>query len=217
MSIFIKAIAIVLVGASSVSVADEANTGEPNTTAESTEHSAPVFHPLGLTPPTPPVTGIVAPDASASELQRLEQAVGMFESAGLALPAIEVRFHDDTEACKGHAGLYTASRTHAKPDVINICHRLRTIVLHELGHAWEHHNIDDDRRAEFIEAWDLPTWRERGFAWEERGVEQAAHTIAFTLATTAPTHNHNINRFGCSWELLTGTPLPNPEFFDCAS
>ena len=89
------------------------------------------------------------------------------------------------------------------------------MVVHELAHAWEHHRIDDDRRDAFTEAFGLDNWNDHDHEWGDRGIEMAANSIAYTLVQAEPTDNENITRFGCSYELLTGHELPNPEFFDC--
>lgn len=206
MSIFVKVIALLITTASPATSTET----EPVPTP-----TPPVSRQVAEPAPIP-AEGIVAPGATATQLDRLDAAVAQFAAAGLDLPAIEVNFHDTNAPCNGHAGLYRAAAEAHPRDTITICDTMPFYLLHELAHAWEHHAIGDDHREHLTEEWNLPTWGSHDFAWDERGIEQAAETVAFTLSRTQPTDNDKITRYGCDFERLTGQELPNPEFFDCA-
>jgi len=205
MSIFVKTVVTILITTISAGTVVES---QPNTVA-------PVVSRQVAEPTPAPAEGIIAPNATAAQLQVLEAAIETFEAAGLELPAIEVRFHEDTAPCKGHGGLYRASEDPSQRDTITMCNDKKLLLFHELAHAWERRALDDHHRDHLTEAWDLPTWRDHDFDWKERATERAAHTIAFTLTRSEPTDNENINRYGCDYEKLTGVALPKPEFFSC--
>lgn len=211
MSIFVKAVIAILISTVPASTPTEVEPSPTPVVAMTEVVSRQVAEPA----PVPPV-GIVAPNATAAQLDRLDAAVETFTDAGLELPAIEVNFHDTNAPCKGHAGLYRAATEAHLRDTITICDTMPFYLLHELAHAWEHHAIGDDHRAHLTEEWDLPTWGSHDFAWADRGIEQAAETVAFTLSRTQPTDSAKITGYGCDFERLTGKALPQPEFFNCA-
>ena len=150
---------------------------------------------------------------------RLEEATGLFKTEGLHLPALIVEFSDTTDACLGNAGIYLAASRHEalSTDMIAICGRIRLDLVHELAHAWEHHNVTDDTRQAFLDRWGLESWRDRNVDWHERGIEKAANTVAFGLVVDWATDDANILRFVCGYELLTGQGIPHPESVDCAT
>ena len=210
MSIFVKALTALLIA--TIPALPSVEIG-PSTEQVPSPH--PVVHRLGLTPPPAPAEGITAPGATPEQQDRVGAAVALFENAGLELPAVEIVFNDDTGPCRGHAGLYFAADNAGDADVVQVCSRLRIVLVHELAHAWEHHRIDDHARHDFTEHFGLETWNDHDHDWEDRGIEMAANAIAYTLVQAEPTDNENIVRFGCSYERLTGHELPNPDYFDC--
>ena len=74
-------------------------------------------------------------------------ALEQFDRSGLVLPPLTIAFHDDREDCGGHFGLYRAGEP-AHVDICGFNHdrfvvTARKTVLHELGHAWTQHTLDE--------------------------------------------------------------------------
>ena len=126
-------------------------------------------------------------------------ALEQFDRSGLVLPPLTIAFHDDREDCGGHFGLFRAG----EPAHVDICGfnrdrfvvTARKTVLHELGHAWTAHTLDEQDRQAFLILRNLSTWGDDEFPWNEQGSEQAAEIIAWALmdqevqlATMSSTH-----------------------------
>jgi hypothetical protein len=117
----------------------------------------------------------------------LEWARTRFLEAGLEAPDTAVKFIADPDGCGGHFGRYSSERR-----VIEIClddssprRVLRQLVLHELAHAWAHASLTDTDRARFVDARGLEAWNQQDDAWERRGTEHAAETLAWGLMDVA--------------------------------
>ena len=152
---------------------------------------------------------------TADPEQRLtaEQALAQFDDLGLDLPPLVIEYSESREPCKGAAGLhYPPGRgpNGAPPEAsyVVICNQSRIVLLHELGHAWDYHNLTDDTRQRLLDHWGLERWRDLDDPWEQRGVEAAAETIALTLFLTRPTTRAGTLDYVCSFPVLTGRPLP---------
>lgn len=145
-------------------------------------------------------------NASVEQTELVTEAIAQFEDAGLDLPPLEIEFHDDDARCKGFEGIHRpAPRDQlVEADRILMCNRMKIILLHELAHAWKHHNLSEETRAAFAEHWDLDNWNDMAAAWGDRAVERAAHTIAFTLNQHDPNVSAGVLRYLCGYELLTG-------------
>lgn len=156
-------------------------------------------------------------NANTEQTATVAESISLFEAANLELPPLQIEFHDTAEGCKGHEGFYrpvTAERP-ALTDRIDICNRLTVILLHELAHAWKHHNLDSETKDAFTAHWGLDDWNDKTDAHGDRGVERAAHTIAFTLNQSEPTVSESILRYICDYELLTGSTLEIHTHVDC--
>ena len=153
-------------------------------------------------------------DASLEQRERLNWAVGRFTDMGFALPALDVTFHNDRADCHGFNGTYQLEGEIA---VINICVTKRHTILHELGHAWEARAVTDETREEFMRYRGLTSWNDEDVDWDERGIEQAAVTIAMVLKwQSGSTGNPEFVERLCSYEVLTGNPLPDSVPVNCA-
>jgi len=161
----------------------------------------------------PPAAAVTVVGASMEQQETLDHALNLFDQAGLDLPPLIIEYADDTKACGGHAGLFRSAGRN--PATITICHRLPLFLFHELGHAWEDHVLTDRVRQRFLDHWALEVWNDDSVDWYHRGAEKAAHTIAYTLTLSQPTENSDILQFVCSYELLTGNPIPEPELASC--
>jgi hypothetical protein len=57
----------------------------------------------------------------------------------------------------------------------------RDTFLHELAHAWTEANLDPAAAAAFMRLRGLRSWNSPDVFWPERGFEQAAEVISWTL------------------------------------
>lgn len=121
---------------------------------------------------------VVVNGASAEEQGRVDDALARFGAAGLLLPDLEVVFADDVAECGGHDGLF---RDRVTPWQVLVCSDLAFVVTHELAHAWEAANLDDDDRAHYTERRGLTTWNSPDVGWGERGVEDMAFMLQQNL------------------------------------
>jgi hypothetical protein len=121
--------------------------------------------------------------ADETEQRWVDEALARFATEGLALPDLDVHFFDDATACGGHQGLFEVAYS---PWRVSICSELEFVAAHELAHAWEAANVDDDDRAAYVARRGLPTWNDGNVEWTERGVEDVAFTIQQNLMATNP-------------------------------
>lgn len=156
--------------------------------------------------PTPPAAPLTLINASTKDVDLVDEAIAQFDAAGLTLPPVEIEFFKDSKGCKGHEGIHQPAQRGqvAVADRIVICNRMKIILLHELAHAWKHHNLSEETRVQFTQHWELENWNDKSDAWGDRGVERAAHTIAFTLNQQDPNVSDGVRRYVCGYELLTG-------------
>lgn len=152
---------------------------------------------------TPDVTVI---GASAEQQVAVDDAVARFRSAGLELPDVEVRFLADEAECAGHLGLFQRGFT---PWRVLVCSDLAFVPTHELAHAWEAANLDDDDRARYVEARGMATWDDPDADWNERGVEDAAFIVQQNLMAEHPIPDSPVwKERTAAFELLTGSSSP---------
>lgn len=146
-------------------------------------HPVPAFQ-------TAPEPGVSAPVAPLTDAERtaIDWATGRFESAGLALPPMTVRFDPTRTLCDGNEGLYRfADGTHT----VTICTRdstsfaaqleRRRTLLHEFAHAWTtitYDRSDHDRLAEIVGG---TSWADPTDPWAERTAERIAETLVYGL------------------------------------
>ena len=148
---------------------------------------------------------------SATDRLTVTDAVGSFVAQGLALPDLEIRFHTDASGCGGHRGLFH----HNDGDpAIDLCFEGEFLVLHELGHAWEHFNLDDQARGEFQALVEAPTWNSPDAPHSRRAIEIAADAMAHGLLSEPLTAGQNRDREFARYESLTGTPTPRAASLD---
>lgn len=135
--------------------------------------------PVDLAPAGEPRHSLEAIDAPQADA--ISWALALFEKADLDLPVIEFVGHDDRDACHGRDG---AARRTDEGARISLCAReigpvQEWVILHEIAHAWDYHNLDDERRAAFLELRGLEAWRDG--VWHERGAENAAEIMVWGL------------------------------------
>ncbi|NNC91335.1 MAG: hypothetical protein HKN80_02460, partial [Acidimicrobiia bacterium] len=119
--------------------------------------------------------------------------------------------HSDSDGCGGYKGLYSSGENTPRLD---LCTSGRTpiaerLILHELGHAWVHHNLTDSQRQAFVTLQDLPAWTGATLDWGDRGSEQAAEILAWGLQETSrpprSIPNNDPESLTTAFHQLTGT------------
>jgi hypothetical protein len=139
-------------------------------------------------------------------------AVGRFETAGLSLPALEIRFHGSRDGCDGRLGLYSDGTANLCGEHVNLM--TRRTLLHEMAHGWAGSAVSADLRARFLRLRQLETWNDHDAAWEQRGNEHAAEIVGWALCdqgtgTRSPSIPHNDpEEIAEAYELLTDRPIP---------
>ena len=131
----------------------------------------------------------------------LSNALESFAHTDLALPPLEITFHEGRAGCEGHPGLFRIVGGVAD---IEVGVPTKYLLLHELGHAWIAHNVDDKTRSLLVEYWSLPTWNDQSIDWEKAANERAADSIAFVLADLSPYVAQTQVDYLCAYKLLTG-------------
>lgn len=140
-------------------------------------------------------------------------AVARFEAVGLVLPPATVTFHRERSKCRGLGGLWTSDGAH---DWIHICvggeRQRRSMLLHELAHAWAERSLGDADRHAFVSRRGLESWDGKDAEWATRGIEQVAMIIAWGLEETCeqpaklPIVGHE--SLAREFERLTSLPAP---------
>lgn len=141
------------------------------------------------------------------ERARMEVAIERFALGGLALPQLRIDFAASSEKCKGGIG-------HFEPldDVwrIAICSTVDSVYEHELAHAWERATLTDTQRVAFVAFRGLPTWSDKSYDWNQRGVEWAALVIQQGLGGLPLPPNLGLDATSRleGYEMLTGRAAP---------
>ncbi|MEW1952634.1 nuclear transport factor 2 family protein [Terrabacter sp. NPDC080008] len=182
-------------------------------------------------PPQDQVTGSVATAGRLVELHNgtpqaeelVRWAMARFPDAGLEAPQVAfVAFGAEAhpqECTGGTWGLATQSDASAH---VFLCLTVeqaattfqRSVLLHELAHAWTWQNIDTSLRQQFVARMRLPAWDGGAVPWSRRGIEQAADVLAWGLSGDAPPAEE-LAGHGCAdltamFRLLTGTAPLQP-------
>jgi len=151
------------------------------------------------------------------EREMIEWAHGLFEKAGLRLPPVLIRFHNDEGPCEANMGIlrYLADGSpiirvcadHDEPQVRD--HWRRQSLLHELAHAWEMAELDDATRRRFERLRDLNHWNDRAEEWSARATEHAAEIITWGLIDFTwrfvKIPDNSCDDFRIGYEVLTGS------------
>lgn len=115
-----------------------------------------------------------------SQRQLAGWAISRFTEAGLSLPPVVIVFPGrDLSGCDGAPG-----RVHLDRDPIEVrmCWDSGFMLLHELAHVWEAHNVDPALHEPFMALRDgVKSWASSAVSWSERGREHAANVIAWGL------------------------------------
>lgn len=121
-----------------------------------------------------------------SDQEAVGWAQNRFAEAGLPLPDVQVRFHVESDPCQGSRGGYTIEDgTH----VVLICNaelgparelQVKRTLLHEFAHVWDHDELTDEIRDEFMRFRGSNGWLS-GVPYDERAGEHAAEVITWGL------------------------------------
>ncbi len=173
-------------------------------TAQAAAPTVPTLAPV-LRPTADPVVTITI-GATPARTTVLKEALDQFGTAGLLLPDLEVRFYDQADECRGHLGLFQPQYS---PPRVLVCSELGFVVPHEIAHAWDEANLDDEDRARYVAAEGLETWDDPNSDREQKGVEDAAFIIQQNLmATNPPLSSPTWERRTVAYERLTGLVSP---------
>ena len=135
------------------------------------------------------------------------ETIAMFDRSGLTLPELRIYVHDSQEPCGDNLGLYSKG---GDPHRIDVCNHSTRLVMHELAHVWEYHNMDDSTRRAFMERSGAKVWNDHSVVHPARGVEQVADAIKWGL-DSAPIQSMSMNYYAEDlerFELLTGVASP---------
>lgn len=156
---------------------------------EATPEPAPPVEPATPLPTAALTQSTLDLDGNESERVMVGQVVSRYQEAGLAMPPVTVTFHSGRQACAGHTGMVGHATDRS---IIDLCvsvlsdEETRSVVAHELAHAWLFHNINEGDRFAFLEVHKLKSWHSPDLRWFEQGTEWAAETIAETVFPDLP-------------------------------
>jgi hypothetical protein len=134
-----------------------------------------------LLPGTPSGHADISIEAAQPQQQQMaEWAIDRYAAAGLDLPQITIRFlGPDLSHCDGARGRVYLDHD---PIEIRMCWNSEFILLHELAHVWEAHDVAAAKHEPFMEMRDgVSSWAGLDVTWAERGREHAANVIAWGL------------------------------------
>jgi hypothetical protein len=169
----------------------------------------------------PLVSGAGAAEASvefrglSTEQQAIARwATDLFSEARLELPNVIFVAGSDPDDCDGFDGLARPEQGHVQ---ITLCTDHvgwagELLILHEVAHAWDFHNLSSEDRARFSAHRGARTWLDRDVDWHERGAEQAAEIMVWGLIDRpldpVKIHANTCPELQAGYEILTGqTPL----------
>lgn len=133
-------------------------------------------------------------------------ALQRFEDADMDVPTLDIHLHQDLAECQGNRGVYNSGSQR-----IDVCVNERNVVLHEIAHAWNHQNLSESQRSEYVSFGGFGSWNDSDTPWFEKGSEDAADTIAWALLDepiTTFSSNGPIARRDAAYLLLTGNHAP---------
>lgn len=159
--------------------------------------------------PTPNSVTVIGGTEGESLLVR--DIADRYGEAGLDLPPMTITFADGTDDCDGNQGIYQGNGE------ITVCITTPKTIAHEMAHAWVEDALTDADREAYRRLWGAPTWGSAEFPWELRATEKAADTIAWALLVDDGPRRETFRSHLCTYESLTGLPLPNPPDPPCES
>jgi hypothetical protein len=169
------------------------------------------------------------PTPTSDEQAIIDWAFALYADAGLELPDIEIGFYRTKDACEGSKGTYRPQPDgpaiarvcdwHEKP-AMRSAWRRRTLI-HELGHAWADHNLNEHQEAEYVEHRGATHWNDRTQPWETRAAEHAAEILTWGIIDQRMRVDFRIefetscDELADSYRLLTGLEAVNGLAHNC--
>jgi len=139
---------------------------------------------------------VVVSRGTAEQLALVEDALGSFADAGMALPDLMIRFWDDRESCDGYLGVFRTATW-----AIDICSELPFVLPHEMGHAWERANLSDASRDTYMATYGFEFWQEGTTVRNEQAIEDVAFVIQLVILGGGRSGRSNVDQ---AFDLLVG-------------
>jgi hypothetical protein len=126
--------------------------------------------------------------ATSSELEVIAAVSTEFREKDLELPGkLDVVFSEKPDDCFGYAGIYAFGK-----EQVTLCRprggswkTLRKLVRHELGHAWDDHNMTDRMRKHYMsKIGKKGKWLDERLPHDDRAGERFANTVAGLIQGT---------------------------------
>lgn len=116
----------------------------------------------------------------SGQQEMAEWAIDRYAEAGFDLPQLVITFAGrDLSDCDGAPGRVYLDHD---PIEIRMCWNSELVLLHELAHVWEAHNVAAAEHEPFMAMRaGVVSWASLDVAWSERGREHAANVIAWGL------------------------------------
>lgn len=126
--------------------------------------------------------------ATNSELEVIAAVSEEFRDADMELPRkLVVVFSEKPDDCFGYAGIYAFGKarvTFCRPQGRD-WRTLRKLVRHELGHAWDDHNMTDGMRRHYMsKIGKKGKWLDESVPHDQRAGERFANTVAGLIQGT---------------------------------
>jgi hypothetical protein len=137
----------------------------------------------------------------------VDEAVALFGLSGLWLPDLDIHSHVDKAECSQASGVFNLDGSGSR---IDMCTDRVCVVIHEVAHAWVHHNVSTATRERFSALVGATLWNPHSGQWHERPVELAAEAIGWGLPTD-PLPSVYVDRskeLQSRFEMITGKTSP---------
>ena len=126
--------------------------------------------------------------ATRSELEVIATVSGEFRDADMELPRrLVVILSEKPDDCHGYDGIYAFGKarvTLCRPEARE-WRTLRKLVRHELGHAWDDHNMTAARRSHYMSKIGASgRWLDERLPHDQRAGERFATTVAGLIQGT---------------------------------
>jgi hypothetical protein len=163
---------------------------------------------LLLSGTAPRQSDVIIEAREPGQQEMAEWAVARYAEAGLDLPQLVVRFSGrDLSNCGGAPGRVYLDRD---PIEVRMCWNSEFVLLHELAHAWEAHNVPAAKHEPFMAMRNgVVSWAGLDVAWDERGREHAANVVAWGLLEDpypiSRTYPNDPDSLLAAFQFLTGT------------